>query len=76
MFFLHTGASIYVFNGTFVSDPMSSALKAMIGIYGVVIFLYSFEYLNKQDWVKGEYFVLGLFAMLGMMVLISAASMT
>ncbi len=75
VFFLHTGASIYVFNGTFVSDPMSSALKAMIGIYGVVIFLYSFEYLNKQDWVKGEYFVLGLFAMLGMMVLISAASM-
>ena len=75
VFIFHTGETTYAFGGAFVSDPMSAVLKAMIGIYGLVIYLYSFEYLNKQGWVKGEYFILGLFAMLGMLILISANSM-
>jgi len=75
IYYLHTGQTNYAFGQSFVSDPMSSALKAMIVTFGIVIFLYSYEYLNKQNWVKGEYFVLGLFAILGMMVLVSAYSM-
>lgn len=75
VFYLHTGATAFAFGDVFISDPMSSALKAMIALYGLVLFLYSFEYLTKQGWVKGEYFVLGLFAILGTMVLVSAYSM-
>ena len=41
--------------------------------YGAVavVFLYSFGYLQVRRLLKGEFFVLGLFALLGIMVLIS-----
>jgi NADH-quinone oxidoreductase subunit N len=38
-------------------------------------FLYSHEYLQKRGILKGEYYVLGLFALLGIMVLVSANSL-
>ena len=45
--------------------------------YGAVavVFLYSFGYLQVRRLLKGEFFVLGLFALLGIMVLISANSL-
>ena len=39
------------------------------------VFVYSTDYLQRRAILKGEYFVLGLFATLGGMVLISAASL-
>jgi len=70
-----TGATAYVFGHSFVSDPMSVALKVFICAITGVVFLYSHEYLKKHEWLKGEYFVLGLFAVLGMMVMVSAYSL-
>jgi len=45
--------------------------------YGAVAvsFLYSREYLARHSLFKGEYYVLGLFALVGIMVLISAGSL-
>lgn len=63
------------FNGTFVSDPMGDVLKVFIYLVTAVVFLYSRQYLQKRDLFKGEYFVLGLFGVLGMMVMVSAHSM-
>jgi NADH-quinone oxidoreductase subunit N len=62
-------------HGTYVADPLSSLLK--IVAYGAVAvaFLYSYGYLQVRKILKGEYFVLGLFALLGIMVLISANSL-
>jgi NADH-quinone oxidoreductase subunit N len=40
-----------------------------------VVFIYSTDYLRRRAILKGEYFVLGLFATLGAMVLISAGSL-
>ncbi len=62
------------FSGTFVLDPMASLLKLFI--YGVVLatFIYSRDYLLQRDMLKGEYFVLALNAVLGMMVMVSANS--
>ena len=40
-----------------------------------VVFTYSTEYLRRRAILKGEYFVLGLFATLGILVLLSAASL-
>src|SRR6185436_17952888 len=40
-----------------------------------VAFLYAYGYLRVRDILKGEYFVLGLFALLGIMVLVSANSL-
>jgi NADH-quinone oxidoreductase subunit N len=62
-------------SGTFVSDPMGDVLKLFA--YGTVAlsFLYSHDYLRRQGLFKGEYFVLGLVALLGIMVMISAGSL-
>ena len=63
------------FNGTFVSDPMGDVLKVFIYLVTAVVFIYSRQYLKKRELFRGEYFVLGLFGVLGMMVMVSAHSM-
>jgi NADH-quinone oxidoreductase subunit N len=72
-----TGVSIrtVAWAGTYVADPVGNLLK--IVAYGAVAvaFLYSYDYLRKRGLAKGEFFVLGLFALLGIMVLISANSL-
>jgi len=63
---------ILTFNDTFVRDPMADVLKACIFVAGFVVFTYSRDYLRSRQIYKGEFFVLGLFAILGMMILTSA----
>ena len=63
------------FNGTFVSDTMSVLLKVFILLTTYFVFFYSKIYLRAWQLFRGEYFVLGLFAVLGMMVLVSAHSL-
>jgi NADH-quinone oxidoreductase subunit N len=66
---------IVVLGGMFELDRMAQVLKiATLGIVAAV-FVYSTDYLQRRSILKGEYFVLGLFATLGAMVLISAASL-
>jgi len=67
--------SFIAFNGAFISDAMSATLKTFICGISIVVFLYSYEYLKENQTLKGEYFVLGLFAVLGMMIMASAASL-
>jgi len=62
------------FNGTFVRDGMGDLLKIFVYIVTFTVFLYSKSYLKARDMYKGEYYVLGLFAVLGMMIMISAQS--
>ncbi len=63
------------FNGSYVADPMGNVLKQWTYGATALSFLYSREYLQRRGLFKGEYFVLALFAMLGVMVMISAASL-
>ncbi len=63
------------FNDMFVIDPMGSVLKVFIYLITAVVFVYSRQYLQLREMYRGEYFVLGLFAVLGMMVMVSAHSM-
>ncbi len=63
------------FNGSFVSDAMSAVLKVFILLATYFVFFYSKVYLQVRELFRGEYFVLGLFAVLGMMVLVSAGSL-
>lgn len=63
-----------IFHGQFVSDRMADVLKAFIYIVVAFVFLYSRRYLTERDLFKGEYHVLGLFAVLGMMIMVSAHS--
>ncbi|NIR29220.1 MAG: NADH-quinone oxidoreductase subunit NuoN [Gammaproteobacteria bacterium] len=72
---LYPEGRMLAFNGTFVSDQMSAVLKIFILLVSYFVFVYSRAYLNDRDLFKGEYFVLGLFAILGMMVLVSGHSL-
>ena len=64
----------YLFEGLFVSDLMGHVLK--IVAYGAVsaALVYSRQYLIDRRLMRGEFITLLLFALLGMMVMISANS--
>lgn len=66
--------SITTFNGSFILDPMASILKITICIIVVGVFIYAKDYLKDRNIYKGEYFTLGLFGVLGMMVMVSAGN--
>lgn len=61
-----------VLSGAFVADPMATLLKSFIYIVTFGAFVYARDYLRERDLFKGEFYVLGLFGMLGMMVMVSA----
>ncbi|BAU48954.1 NADH:ubiquinone oxidoreductase subunit N [Sulfurifustis variabilis] len=63
----------YAFGQMFVADELSVLLK--LGVYAVtfVVFAYSRDYLQARGMYRGEYFVLGLFGVVGMMVMVSAS---
>ena len=61
-----------IFDGAFILDPMAVLLKAAVLLIVFAVFTYSEAYLKDRDIYRGEYFVLGLFATLGMLILISA----
>jgi len=61
--------------GLFELDRMAQVLKVMTLLTVAVVFVYSTDYLKRRGILKGEYYVLGLFATLGAMVLISAGSL-
>lgn len=63
------------FSDTFVHDPMGSVLKAFIYLATFFVFLYAKDYLRARNMFKGEFYVLGLFGVLGMNVLVSAHSL-
>jgi NADH-quinone oxidoreductase subunit N len=62
----------YTFNGMFVGDPMSDVLKSGVCLTMAVMLAYSRSYARTRGLYRGEFFVLSLFATLGMMVMISA----
>ena len=64
--------TVLTFSNTFVRDPMSDVLKVAIYIATFITFMYAKDYLRDRGIFKGEFYVLGLFASLGMMILVSA----
>ena len=69
------GERTTLLHGAFVADPAGNALKLFAYAIVGVVFLYSRDYLVREGLFKGEYFILGLFALLGIMVMISANSL-
>jgi len=65
-------AGLLTFNDMFVNDSMGNVLKLFTYLVVALTFLYSRDYLRDRSLFKGEFYVLGLFGMLGMMVMISA----
>ena len=63
------------FSDMFVTDPMASVLKLCIYVSVAVVLVYSQRYIRSRGMFRGEFFVLALFAMLGMLVMVSGSSM-
>src|ERR1700731_1202729 len=68
-------AKVVGLGGLFELDRMAQVLKVVTLLTVAVVFVYSTDYLRRRAILKGEYYVLGLFATLGAMVLTSAASL-
>ena len=68
-----TGEIGYTFSNMFVDDLMSDLLKLFLYMTVIIVLFYSRGYvIDRAAMNKGEYYVLALFATLGMMVMISA----
>lgn len=68
-----SGASVSTFNGMYVQDPMGDMLKLVMYSAVFIAFVYSRDYIRLRQMYRGEYFVIGLFGLLGMMVMVSAS---
>ncbi|MFC5462104.1 NADH-quinone oxidoreductase subunit NuoN [Massilia niabensis] len=75
----NSGATVYTFNGMYVSDPMSNLLKLFTYVAVALTLVYSRQYVTDRGMLSGnlggEFYVLALFAMLGQMIMISGNSM-
>ena len=68
-----SGEIIYTFSNMFVDDLLSDLLKLFLYMTMIMVMFYSRTYVQERESMnKGEYYVLALFATLGMMVMISA----
>jgi NADH-quinone oxidoreductase subunit N len=68
------GRLMYSFNGLFVADVMSHVLKLVAYVAVSAALVYSRQYLLDRELLRGEFLTLLLFALLGMMVMMSANS--
>jgi NADH-quinone oxidoreductase subunit N len=66
---------VVVLGGTFIHDPMAALLKSSIFLIVIGAFVYARSFHASKGPLRGEYYVLGLFAVLGMMVMVSAHSL-
>lgn len=66
--------ALITFNGHYVLDKLAVILKLTIYLLSFFSFAYAREYIETRNIRRGEYYVLGLFAVIGMSVMASAYS--
>ncbi len=66
-----TGYTVFTFGGMFIADQLASTLKLFLYLVVAVVLVYSRDYLRDRDMFKGEYYLLSLTALLGMMIIAS-----
>jgi NADH-quinone oxidoreductase subunit N len=75
MLALDVGGQGTVLNGMFIRDDMADVLKWVVCVISAVALAYTWSFLRERGLYKGEVAVLMLFAVAGMMVLISAGNL-
>ena len=68
-------APVFGFADLFVRDTVGDVLKIAVYVVAAASFVYAKPYLQDRGLFQGEFYVLGLFAVLGMMLMISAGSL-
>lgn len=66
---------VLILNKLFISDDMGHLMKFFIYISVLLSFIYSRSYIDERKIPAGDYYILGLFSTLGMMILVSAHSL-
>lgn len=69
---LSWGQTGQTFSSTYIKDPLSDLLKLSICLLNVIVLIYSYSYLKARQLMQGEFYVLAMFATLGMMIMVSA----
>lgn len=69
------GETVSAFNGMFLRDGMATVLKLFVLLTTAMVFIYSRGYMRDRGLYVGEFYLLLLFATLGMMVLVSAGNL-
>ena len=64
-----------IFNGSFIWDPIAGLFKLFILGTSIFAFVYARDYIKTRQIPESEYYLLGLFSILGMLVLVSAYSL-
>jgi NADH-quinone oxidoreductase subunit N len=65
-------ASVYGMQGLVVSDPLGHLLALSASLALMVTLAYARPYIGDRELLKGEFFILSLFVLLGVSVMISA----
>ncbi|MCX8514031.1 MAG: hypothetical protein RL017_802 [Pseudomonadota bacterium] len=66
------GTSAFAFNQMFILDTLAEGSKLFIYLFSIVILMYVKQYINDKKVLKGEFYAIFLFAILGMQVMVSA----
>jgi len=61
----------YFFTNMYVVDPFANLMKAFVSLAYAVSVIYSRKYLEVRDLFRGDFFLLGMFSLLGQLVMIS-----
>ena len=69
------GQGVAAFNDMFLRDGVATVLKIFVLLTTALVFIYSRDYLRQRKLYVGEFYLLLLFATLGMMLLVSATSL-
>lgn len=74
-FFLIGNDPKTLFSGLFISDDLAQLMKTFISLSVFLCFFYAKSYLEERKMPASDYYVLGLFSTLGMLILVSAYSL-
>jgi len=65
---------VITFDGQYILDKLAVLSKLLIYLFSSFAFAYSREYIKDRKIRRGEYYILGLFSVLGMSIMVSAYS--
>jgi len=65
---------IISFNGNYILDKLALLTKLFVLLTTIFAFIYARQFLKDRNIPRGEYYIIGLFAVIGMMVMASASS--
>ncbi len=71
----HHAELLVTFNGHYVVDKLAILLKLFIYVMSFASFAYAREYIEERKIASSEYYILGLFCVMGMSVMASAYSL-